>query len=76
MFFVSGKLNLNASNQNEQSKLQQLLEMNQEIQYLLYKKRFTIPGAKRYLIDTKDLPKDISHKEILEELKAIRALLD
>ena len=52
------------------------VELIQKIQYLLYKKRFTIPGAKRYLIDTKDLPKDISHQEILEELKSIRALLD
>jgi DNA-binding transcriptional MerR regulator len=52
------------------------VELLQKIQYLLYKKRFTIPGAKRYLIDTKNLPKDISPQEILEELKAIRALLD
>jgi DNA-binding transcriptional MerR regulator len=52
------------------------VELLQEIQYLLYKKRFTIPGAKRHLIGTKDLQKDISPQEILEELKAIRALLE
>lgn len=52
------------------------VELLEKIQYLLYKKRFTIPGAKRYLMNTKDLSKDISLQEILEELKAIRSLLD
>lgn len=52
------------------------VELLQEIQHLLHKKRFTIPGAKRYLIETKDRPKDLSPQELLAELKAIRALLD
>jgi DNA-binding transcriptional MerR regulator len=52
------------------------VELLQKIQYLLYKKRFTIPGAKRYLSDTKTLPKGITRQEIIEELKAIRDMLD
>jgi DNA-binding transcriptional MerR regulator len=52
------------------------VELLQKIQYLLYKKRFTIPGAKRYLIDKKALPKGLTRQELLEELQAIRALLD
>ena len=52
------------------------VELLQKIQYLLYKKRFTIPGAKRYLIDKQPLPPGISRRELLEELQAIRDLLN
>lgn len=58
------------------------VELLQEIRHLLYEKRFTIPGAKQRLNDRKlssekhsqKIP--ISTQEILETLKAIKALLE
>ena len=56
------------------------VELIRTIQHLLYEKRFTISGAKRHLTDKKRPPherQDIpSYPEIVEELRAIRALLE
>jgi DNA-binding transcriptional MerR regulator len=56
------------------------VELLLRIRHLLYEKRFTIPGAKKHLtrmdpsLKEKQAPA-ISHQEIIEELKAIKALL-
>ena len=47
-----------------------------EIKDLLYRQKFTIPGARRHLRNRADMPSAISLSEIREELLAIRRLLE
>jgi DNA-binding transcriptional MerR regulator len=57
------------------------VELLLRIRHLLYEKRFTIPGAKKHLTAMDPSRKEkkdptISHQEIIEELRAIKALLE
>jgi DNA-binding transcriptional MerR regulator len=47
-----------------------------DIKDLLYRQKFTIPGARQYLRQRKDVPTPMRLSEIREELLAIRSLLD
>ena len=54
------------------------VELILEIKHLLYEKKYTIPGAKNCLKDKRirQHPQAPSYDDILNELKAIKALLD
>ncbi len=47
-----------------------------DIKDLLYRQKFTIPGARQHLRHRKDVPTPMRLSEIREELSAIRRLLD
>jgi DNA-binding transcriptional MerR regulator len=47
-----------------------------DIKDLLYRQKFTIPGARQHLKQRKNIPTPVSLSEIREELLAIRQLLD
>jgi len=54
------------------------VELILEIKYLLYEKKYTIPGAKNVLKDKRirQHPQAPTYDDILDELKAIKQLLD
>ena len=54
------------------------VELILEIKHLLYEKKYTIPGARSYLKDKKarQHPQAMTYDEILDELKAIKQLLE
>lgn len=54
------------------------VELILEIKHLLYEKKYTIPGAKNFLKDRKARkhPQAPAYDEILNELKAIKQLLE
>jgi len=54
------------------------VELILEIKYLLYEKKYTIPGAKNFLKDkrTRQHPQTPTYDDIRNELKAIKQLLE
>jgi DNA-binding transcriptional MerR regulator len=54
------------------------VELILEIKHLLYEKKYTIPGAKKHLKDrsARQHPQAPTFDEILNELKAIKQLLE
>ena len=54
------------------------VELLLEIKHLLYEKKYTIPGARNYLKDkgARQHPQAPTYDDILNELKAIKQLLE